>query len=470
MAAVRPEKGRHRAPREWTSLVRALRLLRHPIPPEKQRLMDARWAALDPRWRTPGQGLGRQATGCGATIGIHPGCDFACTGCYLGMGANQARRSPQDETFRQLDRLRVWLGPKGNAQITDGEVTLLPAEELIEILRYSRRIGLIPMLMTHGDGFRRRPGLLERLMIDGGLTELSIHVDTTQRGRLGYRNPRDERALEPLRDEFAAMVRAARRRTGLPLRAAMTLTITGDNLGAVAHVVEWCFRNRDVFGLLSFQPVAQVGRTCEGLPSVTVGALWDQIQSALTPYGSTRRSPGVLTFGHPDCTRLELFVAYEHAGSRPRVLEIVRTGSREDEEVLDAFFARGLGGVNFRDDRALERVCRATGILLSDPRWMFGPLRRWLLGRLADLGTSVPRLAWDALRDTVRVSSFAVVSHHFMSPAELAAPTGKDRLAACLFRVPIGEDLVPMCRVNAGGVRETFYARHGRSSGAACDG
>jgi MoaA/NifB/PqqE/SkfB family radical SAM enzyme len=260
-------------PRQQRTLFEALRLLREPVPEEKKRLMRARWESLDPRWRTLGQGLGQQATGCGATIGVHPRCDFACTGCYLGAEANRVRPIGLEQTFRQLDQLRAWLGPKGNAQITDGEVTLLPAEGLVAILRYARRIGLIPMVMTHGDTFRRQPGLLERLMTEGGLTEVSIHIDITQRGRLGYKNPRDEEALKPLREECADMIRSARSGTRLPLRAATALTITRDNLDDVPHVVDWCLRNRDVFGMLSFQPVAQVGRTQEGLPGVTVSEL-----------------------------------------------------------------------------------------------------------------------------------------------------------------------------------------------------
>jgi hypothetical protein len=44
--------------------------------------------------------------------------------------------------------------------------------------------------------------------------------------------------------------------------------------------------------------------------------------------------------------------------------------------MMRAFFRRGLGGLNFRDDTSLERVCRAAGILLADPRWVLGPLRR----------------------------------------------------------------------------------------------
>src|SRR5260370_20890817 len=149
--------------RRRTTWVRAFRLLREPVPQEKKRLMRARWDALDPRWRAGGQGFGQQATGCGATIGVHPRCDFACTRCYLGE-ANHVPPAALDQTFRQLDQLRALLRPNGNAQSTDGEVTLLPTADLVAILRYARYVRLIPMLMTHGDAFRHRPGLLTRMM------------------------------------------------------------------------------------------------------------------------------------------------------------------------------------------------------------------------------------------------------------------------------------------------------------------
>jgi hypothetical protein len=312
--------------------------------------------------------------------------------------------------------------------------------------------------MTHGDTFRRRPGLLERLMTEAGLTEVSIHIDTTQRGRLGYKNVCDEVALMPLRKEFADLVRSARRKTGLSIRAATALTITRQNLDDVPHVVDWCLRNRDVFGMLSLQPVAQVGRTREGLPGVTVKQLWDRIESVLTRYGLTRRGPGVLTFGHPDCTRIELLGVYQRAGNQPRVLTIVRDGYEADTEMVRAFFRRGLGGINFRDDTSFERVCRAAGVLLTDPRWVLGPLRRWILERLASLGTNAPQLVWDRVGGNVSIDSFCVVSHHFMSSAELASDKGQERLSACLFRVPVASEMVPMCRVNVGGVRNALYA------------
>lgn len=365
VALAGPSMPAARRPRRRTAF-EALRLLREPVPEEKRQLMRARWESLDPQWRTLGQGLGQQATGCGATIGVHPGCDFACTGCYLGADANRVAPIGLEETFRQLDRLRAWLGPKGNAQITNGEVTLLPGEDLVTILRYARRIGLIPIVMTHGDTFRRRLGLLERLMTEAGLTEVSIHIDTTQRGRLG---------------------------------------------------------------------------------------------SVLARYGLTRRGQRALTFGHPECTRIEPFGVYERAGYSPRLLPILRDGHEADTEMMRKFFERGLGGLNFRDDTSLERVCRAAGVLLTDPRWVLGPLRRWILERLAGLGTNAPRLAWNRALGRVRVDRFCVVSHHFMDSAELASDTGQERLSACLFRVPVADEMVPMCRVNAGGVRDAVYTR-----------
>ena len=123
--------------------------------------------------------FGRQGNGCGATIGAMPRCDFACRGCYLNAEANRVPAQSVDDIKAQMRLLRPVLGHAGNLQLTDGEVTLRPVAEIVELLRYAHSLDLIPMLMTHGDSFRRRPGLLEALMVDGGLEEVSIHVDTT---------------------------------------------------------------------------------------------------------------------------------------------------------------------------------------------------------------------------------------------------------------------------------------------------
>jgi Radical SAM superfamily len=436
----------------------SLELLRDPVTKEKREILADRWSRLDPSLKLPGQGLGRKATGCGATLGIQPRCDFACTGCYLGHEANDIPALPTEAVLRQLDELRRHLGPKSNVQVTDGEVTLRPVEELVEILRYARSIGVVPMLMTHGDSFRRRPGLLERLMVEGLLTEVSIHVDITQRGRDGWKAPKSELELMPLRDEFAALIRAARQRTGRPLRAAMTLTITRQNLPQVGGVVRWLIENRDAFSLVSFQPLAQVGRTRKGLQGVTAVELWREVGRGTAAFGLDLQGTGPMHFGHTECTRFVPLLCLERPGEPPRVLQFIRD-TPEDVAVMREFFDRGLGGVAFRDDRPFEAVARALGMIRTVPGWILGRVRRWADSRFREeAGTSAARLLWDGLRGRVRVDGFTLTSHHFMSPEEVRTDLGRERLEACVFRLPYKGEMVPMCRMNADGVREKFYA------------
>ena len=69
-------------------------LFQDPVTTEKRRILADRWEELAPEVRRPGQGLGQKATGCGATVGIQPRCDFSCTGCYLGAEANRIPALP----------------------------------------------------------------------------------------------------------------------------------------------------------------------------------------------------------------------------------------------------------------------------------------------------------------------------------------------------------------------------------------
>ncbi len=441
---------------ESRSLSRAWSLFRDPVTAEKRALLAERWSTLDPAVRLPGQGLGRKATGCGATMGIQPRCDFSCTGCYLGSEANRIPAMPVAAVLAQLDLLRRHLGPKSNVQITDGEVTLRPAAELIEILRYARSIGIVPMVMTHGDNLRRQPALLERLMVDGHLTEVSIHIDITQRGRDGYRAPQSELELMPLREEFAEMIRQARRTTGRKLRAAMTLTVTRDNLPQIPDVVRWTLQNRDAFSLISFQPLAQVGRTRKGLEGVTPAELWSGIATATREFGLDLPDAEPMHFGHAECTRFVPLAAIERGG-KTQLLQLIRN-TDEDVAVMHEFFAAGDGGAAFRDDLPLELFARGAGLLLRNTKWYFGRVRRWLDARLrSEAGTSLAALVRDVVLKRVRVGGLTLTSHHFMSPAELPTEAGRARLAACVFRLPVNGEMVPMCTVNAGGVREAFY-------------
>lgn len=431
---------------------------RQPVLAESRALLEKNRAALPAALQTPHQMLGRQGNGCGATIGAMPRCDFACRGCYLGDGANTVPAASVDEIKAQMRALRPVLGPAGNLQLTDGEVTLRPVEEVIELLRYAYSLDLIPMLMTHGDSFRRRPGLLEQLVVEGGLREVSIHVDTTQRGRTGvYRHATTEAALNPLRAEFAALLADVRERTGLPVRAATTMTVTPDNIDGVADVVRWLLANPSAFFMISFQPIAQVGRTEAGLgDSVSVDALWAQIAHGV--YGASssdavsRLLAGQKWLGHPGCNRFVHGLVARHRDGRPPQFHPVRQhDDAVDVHVVDGFLGR-FGGVSFRRDHPRVAAARMAGILAKAPGFVGGnllPYARHWIRRLTGQGL------WRGLRTLSRgdvtVHGFLFVSHHFMSEAQLATPLGQERLAHCVFHVPTEDGLRSMCEVNPSG-------------------
>jgi hypothetical protein len=109
-----------------------------------------------------------------------------------------------------------------------------------------------------------------------------------------------------------------------------------------------------------------------------------------------------------------------------------------------------MGGTSFRLDGGPHRVWRAARLLLAHGGFLARRVapHLWRLARQA--GTLRPRY-------------FCLVSHHFMSAAETATALGRERLAACAFRVPIDGRLEPMCAVNTSGLRAAFY----RDGGAA---
>jgi len=433
-------------------------LLIDPVTPEKRRLLGVRWNALPDAARTPTQGFGRQGLGCGATIGVQPSCDFSCTGCYLGVDANSVPPLPVKEIFAQLRELRAWLGPKSNVQITDGEVTLRDEDELVSIVGYARSLGMIPMIMTHGDSFRVKPRLLERLVRDAGLSEVSFHVDTTQRGRRDQRPVSSEVALMPLRDEFANMVREVRRKTARRLRAAMTLTVTRDNLSGVAAVTRWVILNHDAISLVSFQPAARVGRTRHDVVGVSPDELWKEIAHATAEFDAPIDGPRPLDFGHPDCSHYSPFLALSRPGCKaPRLMQVVRNDP-DDIRLVERYLSLGSIGATFRDDSPVEMIGRAIGVIRLEPRFFLGTARRWISRRIRELsGRTLLSFLAQLLSGRATLRTVTIASHHFMSAAELATPEGKERLSACVFRVPVGGRMVSMCEVNAAGVRDAFY-------------
>jgi MoaA/NifB/PqqE/SkfB family radical SAM enzyme len=324
--------------------------------------------------------------------------------------------------------------------LTDGEITLRSEPELVELIAYARAVGLVPMLMTHGETFRRKPGLLERLMTEGGLTEVCFHIDTTMRGRRDhYANAASEEGLNSLRAEFAKIIRSARRRTGLRLEAASTVTVTRLNLEDVPGIVRWFLANADAFKMLSFQPMAAVGRTAPSLESVSPDQLWPRIAEGA---GNTHILQGEGWLGHPACGRFVQGLAVQRRDG-VALVPFYRRDDADEMRFLRLLLDR-IGGFSFRLDTRSRAIRRIAHVLRRNSGFFFRHGLPYVWRLLHRAGT-------------LRARYFCIVSHHFMNPVEIDSPLGTERRSVCVFRVPMDGRLEPMCAVNASGMRARFY-------------
>jgi hypothetical protein len=280
----------------------------------------------------------------------------------------------------------------------------------------------------------------------GGLTEVSIHIDTTQRGRRdGYRTAQTEAELDGLRAEFARLIRTARARTGLKLEAASTVTVTQHNLAGVPGIIRWFLAHADAFKMVSFQPVAEVGRTDRSLNGVTADELWLRIaDGAGDPM--IRRGEGSL--GHPACSRFVQGLAVRRRDAAAFV-PLYRRDRPDEMQTVEELLDR-LGGFSFRLDDRARAWRRASRIAFRHG----GFVVRRLLPHFVRLARRVRSL---------NANYFCIVSHHFMNAGEMNTAQGQERLAACAFRVPINGRLESMCAVNALGLREAYYRQIQRS-------
>src|SRR3989440_11869201 len=216
---VRPSRSRWRE--RW-------RAFRHPIYEEKARVLKERWESLPHELRTNNQISVRHLAHCGFTLGASY-CSFHCTHCYLPKNANAVPIPSLAQVKEQIDANRRLQGPDGGLQITGGDVADAywragRPNELVEIVRYAISTGSIPMLMTHGQTLLEHPAFLEQLVVEGGLRQVSVHIDMTQAGRHGYPIGRikSEADLHPVRQAFTDLALGLRKKTGLLLEYALS--------------------------------------------------------------------------------------------------------------------------------------------------------------------------------------------------------------------------------------------------------
>jgi hypothetical protein len=449
MVALAVPKTRSERSSRWRQRWHAFR---NPIVEEKARVLRERWDSLPPELQTNNQISGRHLTHCGFTLGASY-CSFHCTHCYLPKNANSIPIPSLAQVKEQIDANRRFQGPGGGLQITGGDVADAywksgRADELIEIVRYACSVGSIPMLMTHGQTLIEQPEFLERLVVEGGLRQISVHVDMTQAGRHGYPIGRIkcEADLHPVRQAFTDLALRIREKTGCILEYALSFTVTRRNIDDVPEVIRWYLadpRRSYIWRMLSFQPEADTGRTLFSQNPITPADVWEKIcQGVGMPL---RRDVSI--FGHPDCNSWASLLIARPSG---KYFPLLPDDPKFDHLLGEVL--KKIGGLSLVNDDAGTPVYRLAGVLFKNPiliARVATQVTRYLTSRNA------PREIFRALLRG-KVHTLGVGMHNFMGSEKVSQaatdPVIKARLDSCVFKGAVKRngawEAVPMCAMN----------------------
>jgi hypothetical protein len=353
----------------------------------------------------------------------------------------------------QTDANRRFQGPGGGLQITGGDVADAywrsgRQDELIEIVRHAISVGLVPMLMTHGQTLIEHPEFLERLVVEGGLRQVAVHIDMTQAGRHGYPIGRikSEADLHPVREAFTELGWKIRAKTGLPLEFAHNCTVTRKNIDGVAEIIRWFLADPKrtlLWRMLSFQPEADTGRTIFSEQPITPALTWEKICEGVGM--QLRRDVSI--FGHPDCNSWASLLIAQTDGTIHPVLPDDPKWDRILGKVLER-----IGGISLVTDDAGTAPWRLAGILCQNPVLALR-LAAYLTGFL--VAGKIPVATVSALLKG-KVHTVGVGMHNFMDAAQVGNaandPVIKSRLDSCVFKGAVKQDgewvAVPMCQMN----------------------
>lgn len=369
------------------------------------------WERLSPEYRHNRQMLGtRMAIGCVA-LEITQRCNLDCTLCYLSDLSESIPDPPIEEIKRKADMIvRDW-GPNTNVQVTGGDPTLRKREELVEIVRYCRSIGLIPALFTNG--IKAKRSLIEEL-IEVGLTDVAFHVDMTQQ-RKGYAS---EMELNDVRAEYIERVR------GLPVATVFNTTVFDGNVHEIPDLVRFFRKNSDVVGMCSFQLGADTGR---GTNKVGCPTEHHNMRKVVEEGFGTPLNWEAVQFGHPRCHS----IAYTLQTGDGHTIDL-----GEDTSLGEALMEH-LPDVEMDRTRPMKVALDMTKGFLSKP-----PLAkiglRWLGRTLVKHGAHV-------VKGGFKVNKLSVFIQNFMDADNLEP----DRIANCSFMVATSEGTVSMCLHNA---------------------
>ena len=220
--------------------------------------------------------------------------------------------------------------------------------------------------------------------------------------------------------------------------------------------------HHDAFRLLCSQRVAVVGRTTAApdADGLSLDAVWARIREGV----GLPLNRDALHFGHRACNIVcPLFVV--SVGDRREVLECVPEGDERGLEIMSRLLGI-FGGLGPILTSPVRGILRRVAVALGNP----GTAARAIvygLGRAWRMRLRLASIARDAVRErSLRIRPWILVVHRFMSPDELATPLGRERLEACVFRLPVEGRMVSMCELNATDLRLRLN-RAGREAGPA---
>ena len=359
----------------------------------------------------PNQMAGRRWPVACVSLEITQRCNLDCTLCYLSDSSEAVRDFPLAEVFRRIDMIHAHYGPGTDVQVSGGEPTLRPYDELRRIVARIAELGMRASLFTNG--IRATRELLADLS-RAGLSDVAFHVDTTQQ-RAGYATEAD---LNALRLQYIERAR------GLSLSVFFNTTVHAGNFDDVPMLAAFFTAQADVVRLASFQLQAETGR---GVLGARADAIANRSVAARLMQGAgTPLRFNVLQAGHADCNRSA--VALVINGRAYDAFDDVAFITRFMRETAAVRIDRGTPW------RALRSLC---GAALRRPALMIAALH-WAL-----------RFAWKVRRDLIaargQVYKLTFFTHNFMDANAL----DRERTDACVFMAMTHEGPISMCAYNA---------------------
>ncbi len=342
-------------------------------------------------------------------------CNLDCTACYLAGDAESHADLSLTEILRRVHMIHRHYGPDTNVQITGGDPTLRPGDDLAAIVAGISALGMRPALMTNG--IRAKPDLLARLA-GAGLVDVAFHVDLTQERR-GYETEAD---LNALRLDYMA------RASGLGLRIIFNTTLFGRNFHELPALVRFFRDHADVVDMASFQIQADAGRgRLSGRDSrITL----ETVAHCISGGAGAELDFDAVWVGHPRCSR---YTTCLEAGGRLYPL-------LDDPGFLADLFACTAGHAFgrqawWRDTLSAARVAFAEPAIV--PR-----AARYVARKLWEMRAGL-------VRSRGRAHKITFFIHDFMDSARIE----RERCESCVFMVATPGGPMSMCVHNARQVR-----------------